>query len=90
LDGKQKVNIKEGTQSGSVVVLKGLGVTKLRGSGRGDLLVHIQVLTPTKLNKEQSELLRNFSALRNEDLDKVNLNSINDHGFFDKFKRVFK
>jgi molecular chaperone DnaJ len=90
LDGIQKVDIKEGTQSGSVVVLKGLGVTKLRGSGRGDLLVHIQVLTPTKLNKEQSELLRNFSALRNEELDKVNLNSNNDHGFFDKFKRVFK
>jgi DnaJ-class molecular chaperone len=48
------------------------------------------VLTPTKLNKEQSELLRNFSALRNEALDKVNLNSNNDHGFFGKFKRVFK
>jgi len=90
LDGKQKVDIKEGTQSGSVVVLKGLGVTKLRGSGRGDLLVHIHVLTPTKLNKEQSELLRNFSALRNEELDKVNLNSNHDNGFFDKFKRVFK
>jgi molecular chaperone DnaJ len=41
LDGKQKVEIKEGTQSGSTVLMSGLGVTKLRGSGRGDLIVHI-------------------------------------------------
>jgi molecular chaperone DnaJ len=90
LDGKQKLDIKEGTQSGSVVVLKGLGVTKLRGPGRGNLLVHVQVLTPTKLNKEQTEVLRNFSALRNEELNKFNINSNNDNGFFNKFKKVFK
>jgi len=54
LDGKQEIEIKGGTQSGSVVLLRGLGVTKLRGSGRGDLIVHIQVLTPMKLSKEQS------------------------------------
>lgn len=90
LDGKQIVDIKEGTQSGSVVVLKGLGVTKLRGSGRGDLIVHIQVVTPTKLNKELVEILKKFSTLRGEGLDKVNLNSNDDQGFFDKVKRVFK
>lgn len=90
LDGKQEVEIKEGTQSGSTVILRGLGVTKLRGSGRGDLIVHIQVLTPTKLNKEQSELLRKIANLRNEPLDKVKINTNEEQGFFDKVRRAFR
>lgn len=90
LDGKQEVEIKEGTQSGSTVVLRGLGVTRLRGSGRGDLIVHIQVLTPTKLNKEQSELFKKIASLRNEGLDKVKINTNEEQGFFDKVKRAFR
>ncbi len=90
LDGKQEVEIKEGTQSGSTVVLRGLGVTRLRGSGRGDLIVHIQVLTPTKLNKEQSDLFKKIASIRNEGLDKVKINTNDEQGFFDKVKRVFR
>ena len=90
LDGKQEVEIKEGTQSGSTVILKGLGVTRLRGSGRGDLIVHIQVLTPTKLNKEQSDLFKKIASIRNEGLDKVKINTNEEQGFFDKVKRVFR
>jgi molecular chaperone DnaJ len=90
LDGKQEVEIKEGTQSGSTVVLRGLGVTRLRGSGRGDLIVHIQVLTPTKLNKEQSDLFRKIASIRNEGLDKVKINTNEEQGFFDKVKRAFR
>jgi len=90
LDGKQEVEIKEGTQSGSTVVLRGLGVTRLRGSGRGDLIVHIQVLTPTKLNKEQSDLFKKIASIRNEGLDKVKINTNEEQGFFDKVKRVFR
>ena len=90
LDGKQEVEIKEGTQSGSTVVLRGLGVTRLRGSGRGDLIVHIQVLTPTKLNKEQSDLFKKIASIRNEGLDKVKINTNEEQGFFDKIKRAFR
>jgi molecular chaperone DnaJ len=90
LDGKQEVEIKEGTQSGSVVVLRGFGVTKLRGSGRGDLIVHIQVLTPTKINKEQSELFKKIASLRSEGLDKVKINTNEEQGFFDKVIRAFR
>jgi molecular chaperone DnaJ len=90
LDGKQEVEIKEGTQSGSTVILKGLGVTRLRGSGRGDLIVHIQVLTPTKLNREQSDLFRKIASIRNEGLDKVKINTNEEQGFFDKVKRAFR
>ncbi len=90
LDGKQEVEIKEGIQSGSTVVLRGLGVTRLRGSGRGDLIVHIQVLTPTKLNKEQSDLFKKIASIRNEGLDKVKINTNEEQGFFDKVKRAFR
>ena len=90
LDGKQEVEIKEGTQSGSTVILKGLGVTRLRGSGRGDLIVHIQVLTPTKLNKEQSDLFKKIASIRNEGLDKVKINTNEEQGFFNKVKRAFR
>ena len=90
LDGEQKVEIKEGTQSGATVTLKGLGVTKLRGSGRGDLIVHIEVVIPSKLNKEQAELMRKFANSRNEDGSKVQIHRKNDEGFFSKVRNAFR
>ncbi|MFD1212499.1 molecular chaperone DnaJ [Arthrobacter sp. GCM10027362] len=67
-DGDQELNLKAGTQSGEVITLRGLGVTHLRGFGRGDLKVHIHVETPTKLDAEQEELLRRLAHLRGEHL----------------------
>ncbi len=67
LDGDEEIAIRPGTQSGSVITLPALGVTHLRGTGRGDLLVHVEVQTPTKLDSEQEELLRRLAALRGED-----------------------
>jgi len=90
LDGVQSVEIKEGTQSGTTVLLRGLGVTKLRGSGRGDLIVHIEVTTPTKLNREQSELLKNFALLRNDVPGMVQIHTNNDQGFFGKVRNAFR
>jgi molecular chaperone DnaJ len=90
LDGEQKVEIKEGTQSGATVILKGLGVTKLRGSGRGDLIVHIEVVIPGKLSKEQIELMRKFANARNEDGSKVQIHRKNDEGFFSKVRNAFR
>ena len=90
LDGDQRVEIKEGTQSGATVILKGLGVTKLRGSGRGDLIVHIEVVIPSKLNKEQAELMRKFANSRNEDGSKVQIHRKNDEGFFSKVRNAFR
>ncbi|MFM8921373.1 MAG: molecular chaperone DnaJ [Candidatus Nanopelagicaceae bacterium] len=69
LDGESEIEIKSGTQSGNKIALRGLGVTRLRGTGRGDLIVHIEVVTPTKLSREQEELLRKFATLRGEDSD---------------------
>lgn len=55
-DGLQSVKIGEGVQSGATVRLRGLGATRLQGSGRGDLFVHVDVRTPAKLTREQKKL----------------------------------
>jgi len=67
LDGEHELDIKPGTQSGSVLTLRGQGAPRLRATGRGNLMVHVEVLTPTKLDPEQEKLLRELAALRGED-----------------------
>jgi molecular chaperone DnaJ len=67
LDGLRTLDVRAGTQSGQTLPMPGLGVTHLRGSGRGDLVVHVEVATPTKLDAEQQELLRKLAALRGEE-----------------------
>jgi molecular chaperone DnaJ len=59
--------VRSGSQSGEMTTMRGLGVTHLRGSGRGDLVVHLAVMTPTKLDEAQEELLRQFAVLRGEE-----------------------
>lgn len=66
-DGERDLDVKAGTQSGEIMTLRGLGVTHLRGYGRGDLQVHINVETPTRLDSGQEELLRQLAALRGEE-----------------------
>jgi molecular chaperone DnaJ len=56
LDGEESLVIPAGTQTGEVIRLKGHGVPYLRRPGRGDQLVIVTVLTPTKLSAEQREL----------------------------------
>ena len=68
LDGEEKLEIRPGTQSGSVLHLRGKGVPKLRSTMRGDLYVHVEVRTPTRLDEEQEHLLRQLAELRNEDV----------------------
>ncbi|MFC9974913.1 molecular chaperone DnaJ [Spirillospora sp. NPDC127200] len=67
LDGAEDVDIKPGTQSGQVITLYGRGVRHLNESGRGDLLIHVNVETPGKLDEEQEELLRKLAKLRGEE-----------------------
>jgi molecular chaperone DnaJ len=68
LDGEEELDIRAGTQSGSVLTLRGKGVPHLRSSARGDLHVHVEVRTPTRLDDEQERLLRELAELRNEDV----------------------
>jgi molecular chaperone DnaJ len=68
LDGRQRLTVAPGTQHGHVQRIRGLGVPHLRGRGRGDLLVHVLLATPTDLTPEQDELLRQYAASRGEDV----------------------
>jgi len=67
LDGPVDIEVKPGTQSGADIPLRGKGVPRLRGGGRGDLHVHLEVQTPTKLDAEQEELVRKLASLRGEE-----------------------
>ncbi|HEX8496004.1 MAG TPA: molecular chaperone DnaJ [Actinomycetales bacterium] len=66
LDGAQTLDIEPGTQSGEVRTLRGLGMTHLRAGGRGDLVVHVDVVTPKNLDDEQRRLLHELAAVRGE------------------------
>lgn len=82
-DGLQSVKIPEGTQSGSRVRLRGLGVPRLAGHGRGDLIVHIEVKTPMKLSREQRRLLEQLRETLPEE------NEPHEKGLIDKVKDYF-
>lgn len=65
-DRKVLVEVPAGTQSGARIPIKGLGVPRLRGGGRGDLGITFIVETPTKLDDKQRELLSQLATLRDE------------------------
>jgi molecular chaperone DnaJ len=60
LNGRGKLKIPEGTQTGKLLRVRGKGVTPLRASSPGDMICHIIVETPVSLSKRQKELLREF------------------------------
>lgn len=66
LDGPVEVDLRPGTQPGQTVSLDDKGVTHLRGEGRGDLVVHLDVKVPTRLNDAQRDLLAQFAESRGE------------------------
>jgi molecular chaperone DnaJ len=70
LDGEEELDIRPGTQSGSVLTLRGRGAPRLRATGRGSLHVHVEVTTPTRLDPEQEKLLRELATLRGEDVQR--------------------
>lgn len=67
LDGTEEVDVAPGSQPDQVITLKGKGMGKLRGHGRGDLHVHLDVTVPTKLDERQQELLRELASIRGEE-----------------------
>ncbi len=83
LEGQQKMQVPEGTQTGTVLRLRHKGVPVLNGHGRGDLYVELKVQTPSKLSKRQRELLTELEsegAVENKPMDR---------GLIDKVKDMF-
>jgi molecular chaperone DnaJ len=81
LDGPHSLKIPPGTQNGRVFVLKGKGVPRLRGQGRGDELVRVRVIVPTKLTPEQKRLLKDL-----DDTLEMPSDSPDDKGLLGKIK----
>ena len=89
LDGVELLDVRPGAQSGEVTTMRGLGVTHLRGGGRGDLVVHLSVLTPTKLDEQQEALLRSLAALRGEERPAGRLAPAQQGSVFSKLRDKF-
>ncbi|MBL8929240.1 MAG: molecular chaperone DnaJ [Kineosporiaceae bacterium] len=87
-DGPQVIDVRAGTQSGEITTLRGLGVTHLRGAGRGDLIVHLTVLTPTRLDEEQERLIRELAARRGEERPSARMAAAQ-QGVFSKLRDRF-
>ncbi len=93
LDGTEELQIEPGTQTGTVRTLRGKGMPRLRSTGRvdgrGDLMVHVEVVVPSKLDAKQTELLRQLAALRGEELPDLGVGNRNGHGLFSRLRDSF-
>jgi molecular chaperone DnaJ len=83
LEEKVKLKIPEGTQPGTRFRLRSKGIPHLRGYGRGDLIVQVEVVIPKKLNDKQKELLVKFAKISGEDIKPTS------KGLFRKMKDAF-
>ena len=85
VNGKVRIKLEEGIQSGKILRLKGKGIPSINGYGNGDLLVHVNVWTPKTINKEQK-------AFFEKSLDDDNFipnPEKTDKSFFEKVKDMF-
>ncbi len=80
LDGKVRYTIPEGTQTGSVFRLKSKGIPFLRGNGRGDQYIKVEIDVPKKLNDRQKAILKEFADISGDDIHDQR------KGFFEKMK----
>jgi molecular chaperone DnaJ len=86
LDGEETIDVRPGTQPGATTRIRARGVPHLRGTGRGDLHVHLDVRTPTKLDAEQEQLLKEFARARGEEVAEL---SKQKGGFFSTLRDAF-
>ncbi|MBA3283255.1 MAG: molecular chaperone DnaJ [Acidimicrobiia bacterium] len=83
LDGTEDLVVPRGTQTGKVFRLRSRGVPHVRGRGRGDILVHIVVDTPSDLHADDEEALRAIAGRRGEDVAPP------EKGFLSRIKSAF-
>jgi molecular chaperone DnaJ len=86
VDGKAKIKIEPGTQSGKMLRLKGKGLPDINRYGAGDLLVHVNVWTPQKLSKDERKMMENLSKSDNFKPEP----SRQDKNFFERLKNMFQ
>ena len=85
VDGKVKIKIDPGTQSGKILRLRGKGIPELNGYGRGDLLVNIQVWTPQNVTRDEARIIE---KLKESDSFTPKPDK-NDRNLFERMKNFF-
>ena len=85
INGKVRIKLEEGIQSGKILRLKGKGIPSINSYGTGDLLVHVNVWTPKNLSKEQ----RQFFEKSLTDDNFIPHPEKTDKSFFEKVKDMF-
>ena len=83
-----RITVPSGTQSGTRIAVDGKGVPRLRGSGRGQLGVTLLVQTPTRIDDEQRDLLRQLAELRDETRPEVTVQK-HSRGVFGRLRDAF-
>ncbi|KMJ55375.1 molecular chaperone DnaJ, partial [Bacillus sp. LL01] len=84
LNGKVKLKVPAGTQTGTNFRLRGKGVPNVHGRGQGDQHVQVRVVTPKNLTEKEKEMIREFAKMSGGQPDEQNDN------FFAKVRRAFK
>jgi len=85
IDGRVKIKIPAGTQSGKIFRLKGKGLPSVQAYGKGDQLIHVAVWTPKKLNDDEKNLLEKLRDMPNFNPQPGK----SDRSFFEKMKDFF-
>ncbi len=85
IEGKVKIKIDPGTQSGKMLRLKGKGIKDINGYSKGDQLIMVNIWTPTTLSREERQMLESLRDSENFKPDPGK----GDKSFFDKMKEFF-
>ena len=83
LEGPLELQIAPGTQTGSLYRMRGNGMPSVRGTVRGDLLVTVHVVVPTKLDKRERELLEEYARIGGDKIEE-------EKSFFERVKDAFR
>lgn len=85
IDGRVKIKIDPGTQSGKILRLRGKGIRDINGYGRGDHLIHVNVWTPKALSNDEKAILEKLRTSTNFSPNPGK----SEKGFFEKMKEMF-
>lgn len=86
IEGKVKIKIPAGTQSGKIFRLKGKGLPSVQAYGKGDQLIHVNIWTPKKLNDDEKKLMEKLRTSANFQPQPGK----SDKGFFERMKDYFQ
>ncbi|MBI4230179.1 MAG: molecular chaperone DnaJ, partial [Planctomycetes bacterium] len=79
-----KMRVPPGSQPGQTLRLRGQGIPNVRGYGRGDLLVHLELEVPGKMTRRQEEILQEFAKIEEKNIGPQR------KGFLDRLKGMFE